>query len=138
MQQLFAKSREVASCLLFMLPGLAVADEISGDQHYVFYLHGQIVQDAGPRPTHPRYGLYDYPLILETLAGHGLTIISEQRSKGTDPGKYANTVAKQVRALLDDGVAPQRITVLGFSMGGYIAIKVSGLLPDAGINFVFI
>jgi pimeloyl-ACP methyl ester carboxylesterase len=127
----------MALCLLLTLPGLAATDEISGDQHYVFYLHGQIVQDAGPRPTHPRYGLYDYPLILETLAGHGLTVISEQRSKGTDPGKYAKTVAKQVRALLDDGVAPQRITVLGFSVGGYIAIKVSSLLPDAGINFVF-
>ena len=34
------------------------------DTRYVLYLHGQIVQDVGPRPTHPRYGLYDYPLIL--------------------------------------------------------------------------
>ena len=41
------------------------------DMHYVFYLHGQIVQDVGPRPTHPRYGLYDYPLILETIAASG-------------------------------------------------------------------
>ena len=68
----------LASLLLAVLPfGRADAGEIldkapgnpDPDARYVFYLHGQIVQDVGPRPTHPQYGLYDYPLILETLAG---------------------------------------------------------------------
>ena len=106
------------------------------DARYVFYLHGQIVQDVGPRPTHPQYGLYDYPLILETLAGHDLTVISERRKQGTDRQEYANAIVKQVDSLLDRGVEPERITVLGFSAGGIIAIYASSMLPDADTNFV--
>lgn len=106
------------------------------DARYVFYLHGQIVQDVGPRPTHPQYGLYDYPLILETLAGHGLTVISARRKQGTDRESYAKTIAKQVDVLLDSGIEPEKITVLGFSAGGIIAIYASSMLPDADINFV--
>lgn len=106
------------------------------DVRYVFYLHGQIVQDVGPRPTHPQYGLYDYPLILETLAGHGLTVISERRKQGTDRERYAKAIVKQVEALLDNGVEPEKITVLGFSAGGIITIYASSMLPDADINFV--
>jgi pimeloyl-ACP methyl ester carboxylesterase len=133
------------SLLLVVLPfGKVGAGEIlekppghpDPDARYVFYLHGQIVQDVGPRPTHPQYGLYDYPLILETLAGHGLTVISERRKQGTDRQKYAKTIVKQVNVLLDSGVAPEKITVLGFSAGGIIAIFVSSMLPDADINFV--
>jgi len=135
----------LASLLLVALPfGRAGAGEIlekapgkpEPDAHYVFYLHGQIVQDVGPRPTHPQYGLYDYPLILETLAGHGLTVISERRSKGTDRAKYAKSIVKQVGTLLDNGVAPEKITVLGFSAGGIITIFASSIMPDADINFI--
>ena len=131
--------------LLVMLPfGNANAGEIledpprkpDPDARYVFYLHGQIVQDVGPRPTHPQYGLYDYPLILETLAGHDLTVISQRRKQGTDRQKYAKTIVKQVDALLDRGVEPENITVLGFSAGGIITIFASSMMPDAEINFV--
>ena len=130
---------------LVMLPfGKANAGEIlenpprkpDPDARYVFYLHGQIVQDVGPRPTHPQYGLYDYPLILETLAGHALTVISQRRKQGTDRQKYAKTIVKQVGALLDRGVEPEKITVLGFSAGGIITIFASSMMPDAEINFV--
>ncbi|NOR35270.1 MAG: alpha/beta hydrolase [Woeseiaceae bacterium] len=106
------------------------------DARYVFYLHGQIVQDVGPRPTHPQYGLYDYPLILETLADHDLTVISQRRKQGTDRQKYAKTIVKQVDALLDRGVEPENITVLGFSAGGIITIFASSMMPGAEINFV--
>ena len=77
----------VLAGIALLLPAAAMAGEIldkpprdpDPSAQYVFYLHGQIVQDVGPRPTHPQYGLYDYPLILETLANQGLTVISERR-----------------------------------------------------------
>jgi dienelactone hydrolase len=121
-------------CLLAACGQQSNADEA----RYVLYLHGQIVQDVGPRPTHPRWGLYDYPLILDTLAEADLTVISERRKHGTKPEEYARTVAKQVQKLLAEDVQPDSITVVGFSAGGYIAIMTSSMLPDVDINYVFL
>jgi hypothetical protein len=132
--------------LIIFAPTLVWADDVISeppeqavpDMHYVFYLHGQIVQDVGPRPTHPRYGLYDYPLILEALAADGITVISQRREPGTRPEQYAEVVAKQVNKLLANGAEPGNVTVIGFSVGGVITIRTSSLLVNADINFVIL
>ena len=41
----------------------------------VFYLHGRIVEDEGSRPVHERFGLYDYPAIVEALGADGATVV---------------------------------------------------------------
>lgn len=106
--------------------------------HHVFYLHGQIVQDVGLRPTHPRYGLYDYPLIVEALAVDGITVISERRAPGTRPDEYAAVVARQIGELLANGVTADKITVVGFSVGGVITILTSSSMLDTNVNFVIL
>lgn len=121
----------VAKDMLQSMPPAPAQDEL-----YVFYLHGQIVEDAGPRPTHPRWGLYDYPLILEALDTHDITVISEQRKPGTDHEAYARDIRRQVMKLLADGVPGANITVLGFSAGGMIAIRTSSISANENINFV--
>ncbi len=112
--------------------------EIRPDRSYLFYLHGRIIEDAGPRPTHPRFGIYEYAGILDALAAAGFTVISEQRGPGTNVSEYAGRIAGQVKALLDAGVAPESVTVVGFSKGGVIAIEVSSLLRNERVNFVFL
>lgn len=104
---------------------------------YVIYLHGRIIEDKGPRPTHEQWGVYEYRKILETLAAAG-TVISEQRRSGTDVDQFAEHVAGQVRALLAAGVPPEHITVIGFSKGGGIAIRTSARLKNDKVNFVFL
>lgn len=104
---------------------------------YVFYLHGKIIEQE-LRPTHPRWGLYDYPAVLEALAQDGITVVSEQRAQGTDSQEYAQHVSDQVRQLMETGVSPGNITVVGFSVGGAIAMMTSSLDIDDNINFVFI
>ena len=129
---------------LCFLSASAVADEIltdvpaeiSSDTRYVFYLHGQIIENEGLRPTHPRWGLYDYPLILETLAEDGITVISERRPKGTDRVEYSRKIIGQVQHLLEAGVLPSHVTVMGFSAGGMITITASDIANDQDINFV--
>jgi predicted esterase len=111
---------------------------IDPNAHYLFYLHGAIIERAGVRPTHPEFGVYEYQEILEVLAANGFVVISEARPAGTDGGVYAAKVADQVRALIKGGVPPERITIVGFSKGGGIAILASSILSDERLNFVFI
>jgi len=114
-----------------------VPAEIDPDARYLFYLHGAIIERAGVRPTHPKFGVYEYLEILEVFAGRGFVVISEARPAGTDVIEYAATVADQVRALIRGGVPPEHITVVGFSKGGGIAITTSSLLAEDNVNFVF-
>jgi len=107
-------------------------------KRYVLYLHGRIVEERGPRPTHERWGVYEYQQILETLAAAGLTVISEQRRSGTDMDRFAEHVAQQVRALVAGGVPAEHVTVIGFSKGGGIAIRTSALLKMDKVGFVFL
>ena len=106
--------------------------------HYVIYLHGRIIEEQGPRPTHPDWGVYEYQKILETLAAPGRTVISEQRRAGTDMDQYAEHVAGQVRKLLAAKVPAENIAVVGFSKGGGIATRASSLLKNDKVNFVFL
>jgi hypothetical protein len=105
---------------------------------YLIYLHGRIIEEQGPRPTSPKYGIYGYREILRQLAARGFAVISEARPKGTDPGIWADKVVRQVQLLLAAGVPPERITVVGFSKGGGIAQLASTRLAHPKVNFVLL
>ncbi|HVR29020.1 MAG TPA: hypothetical protein VMS86_05740 [Thermoanaerobaculia bacterium] len=81
---------------------------MAADEPYLIYLHGRIVEEQGVRPTHPRFGVYEYEAILARLAEGGLQVTSEVRPPNTDPIEYAQTVAGQVQSWIDAGVPPAR------------------------------
>jgi pimeloyl-ACP methyl ester carboxylesterase len=105
---------------------------------YLIYLHGRIIEEEGVRPTSQRFGVYEYEKILADLAARGFTVISEPRPRGTDVGRYADKVVAQVRTLLARGVPPERITVVGFSKGGAIALVTSSRLRQPKVNFAIL
>ncbi len=105
---------------------------------YVYYLHGKIVEDSGPRGVSPRFGVYDYPGIIAALKQGGVTVISELRPKNTDPSAYADKVVAQIRAQLKHGVPPSHITVVGASRGGLIATLVSTRLNNPQVRYVLL
>jgi acetyl esterase/lipase len=105
---------------------------------YLIYLHGRIIEDSGPRPIDSRFGLYDYPAILETLSSRGAEVISAQRPPETDVNKYAGIVVAQVQELIDNGVPPEKIVVIGFSKGGAIAASVSSSLRQSQVRYVLL
>jgi len=115
----------------------AVPANIDPDARWLFYLHGAIIETEGVRPTHPRFGVYEYEEILATLAARGFIVISEARPAGTDGMLYADRVVDQVREILVAGVPPDHVTVVGFSKGGGIAIATSSMLANDDVNFVF-
>ena len=103
---------------------------------YVFYSHGLIVEGNNPKPVHPKFGVYDFPAIKSTLAGSGFDLIAYHRPANTDPRAYALQLAKQVKTLVKAGVRADRITILGFSIGGLITALTSDQLKNKNINVI--
>jgi len=105
---------------------------------YLFYLHGLIIEEAGIRPKSEEHGYYEYQFILEELARQGFIVISEVRPKGTQIKPYAEHLASEVNKLLENGVPPGNITIVGASKGGIIGAYVSTMLKDEAINYVLL
>jgi len=137
-----AKRRTLLPGLLLaalLVPAVAAAAPPPGvPKHYLFYLHGRIVEDQGPRGVSPRFGRYDYPGILDAFRSRGLEVLSEVRPRDTDPGAYADKVVGEIRALLERGVAASHITVVGASKGSVIASLVSTRLQNPGVRYVLL
>ena len=132
-------NRVLIALLLLVLHGNADAQAWRGDDSegpVIFYLHGQIIENEGPTPVHPRWGLYDYPAILEALRSRGARVESEERARSTNIYEYAGVVINQIERLIASGVAPERIVVVGFSKGGAIMIHVSSFLRRNEIRYV--
>lgn len=132
--------------LLLTLPLLAgagsihsgVPESVSPESVYLIYLHGRIIENSGPRPTHPQFGRYDYPAVLEALSSRGGVVISAQRPPETDVDQYASVVIRQVETLIERGVPPGNIVVIGFSKGGAISMRVSSRLQRPQVRFVLL
>jgi len=118
------------------LSNYAFPNSIVTVEHYMFYLHGQIIEDQGIPAVSPQYGEYEYQEILERLSDFGFVVISEQRPKNTDGVEYAGRIAEQVATLLDAGVPAKNITIVGASKGAGIAVFTSHFLENEEINFV--
>jgi hypothetical protein len=113
-------------------------DTIDPGGSYVFYSHGYIVEGDNPSPVHPEFGVYDFPSIKLELASSNFDLIAYHRPQNTDPAQYAKALAAQVKQLLDAGVPPGKITILGFSKGGYITALASDELKNEGINVIIL
>jgi predicted esterase len=115
-----------------------VPKSVDAEADYLIYLHGRIIEVQGRRPTHPTFGVYEYDAILDEFAHRGFQVISEARPSDTDITAYAEKVAGQVRTLVAAGVAPERITVVGFSKGGMITIATSSKLRMPLVQYVIL
>jgi hypothetical protein len=127
------------SRVLIILFGLvAAAPPSQSDQPVVIYLHGRIVEEQGPNAVSTEFGPYLYNAILDSLRSSGYQVWADLRPSGTDPDQYAERVANQLDSLIHAGVAPHRISVIGFSKGGGIAIRASARLGRRDVGFVFL
>lgn len=106
-------------------------------KRHLIYLHGRIVQDQqSARPHSERFGYYELDAIRKALARPGFVLAADIRPKAATPSESADKVAAQERALIAAGIAPDRITVVGGSMGGYIALMASTRLQEKDLRFV--
>jgi hypothetical protein len=108
---------------------------IDPDARYLIFLHGSLLEEEGTDATHPDYGRYAYDEIIEELLVPDTNVISVIRPPDTKIKRYAGKVVDQVEELLQAGVPPSHITVIGFSKGGNIAILASAELENEALNF---
>jgi hypothetical protein len=112
--------------------------QIDTNAKYLFYLHARIIEEEGINAVSQVFGAYEYQQILQTFVDNGFIVISEPRPKGTDVQQYAAKVVGQINSLVQAGVPPQKITVVGASKGGSIAVATSSQLKNRDINFALI
>jgi dienelactone hydrolase len=101
------------------------------DAKYIIYLHGVGIEKVGVVRADE-----DLNGIVKALEARGFIVISEVRSSATNPKEYGKKVAGQVRALIDKGVPPENITVVGFSKGGMIALEAAAAGDHPKVNYV--
>jgi metallo-beta-lactamase class B len=112
-----------------------VPDRPDPRSRYALYVHGRILEEQGVGAVSADFGLYQYEAILQALAARGYTVIAEVR-KG-DPGPdYPTKLAARVRKLLQAGVPPSQVTVVGASKGGYLAMATAAELQEDAVSYV--
>lgn len=123
------------SILAGFLFAVECASAQTGSEKYVFYLHGAIVQQQGENAVSSTYGKYMYRAIVDSLKKNGFQVISEVRSKDAGFDGYSGKVAIQLDSLLQAGVRPQNITVLGASVGAAMALEVAMITGNRQVNY---
>lgn len=108
------------------------------NQKYVFYLHGAIVQQQGENAESSTYGKYMYHAILDSLSKNGFNVISEVRPKDATFESYSAKVAIQVDSLLQIGIPPQNITVIGASVGAAMALEVAIIIGNRQVKYALL
>ncbi len=116
----------------------ALPEPIDTQARYLIYLHNRFAETAMAGDVHPTFGPYDYQGILDSMAQRGFIVFAETRQPNADPDAWATRVSHQVESLISAGVPPEKITVVGFSKGGAIAILASSNLANDSVNFVFL
>ena len=130
--------------LFFLLIGFLGCSEFiiskrSVDKDYIFFIHNKYLENYNDGDYDTIYKTHiEYSKILESYKKDGFIVISEKRAPMTDGIIYAKKIVNQIDSLLQIGVNPNHITVIGTSKGGYIAQYVSTFKKDPNINYVFI
>lgn len=105
---------------------------------YLFFLHNRFLETHDLNAEHPEYGRVEYEEIIAAFEKHDLKVIAEKRETNVNARQYAETVAAQIQDLLNQGIPPENITIVGTSKGGYIAQYVASLAANPKLNYVFI
>ena len=115
------------------------AQPVPDAARHLIYLHGRIVQDQQDRrPKHPEHGYYELDAIARAFRENGFTVTAEIRPRDMTVGESADQTVRKVRQLLDSGIPKDRITVVGASMGSWIALLASVRLGEPDIRFVLL
>jgi len=112
--------------------------QINANEKYVFYSHGLLLEGKNVKPEHERWGVYDFLAVKKALSDPQYNLIAYHRPKNTIADQFAEKLAADVKALLDYGVKPENITLLGFSRGGEITLLANSKLRQDKVNTILL
>lgn len=104
---------------------------------HVFYIHGRIIEQQGKNAISEKFGKYEFDAIIAALKVPNSKMHYEIRSKNVEPRNYAKYISKQIDSLIQLGVKPIDITVVGASKGAIIAAHISDMNASQ-INYVLL
>ncbi|WP_298545695.1 alpha/beta hydrolase [uncultured Aquimarina sp.] len=114
------------------------ACDLKNDDRFIFFLHNRFLEEHELNELHPEYGRTEYKEIVSEYEKNGFKVISEKRNGNVNARDYAVGIVTQIDSLINIGIEPQKITVIGTSKGGYIAQYVSTLANNPNLNFAFV
>ncbi len=103
----------------------------------MFFLHNRFLENHELNESHPEYGRAEYNEIIAEFERDGFKVISEKRIENVNARTYAMGIVTQIDSLIKNGIAPNKVTVVGTSKGGYIAQYVSTLANNSIFEFCF-
>lgn len=106
-------------------------------KNYIYYLHGRIIEIQGKEAISEQYGKYDFDGIVKAFSGNENIVIAEVRTENVDYSKYAKKVSNEIDSLINLGIPPTNITVIGASKGAIIASHISDINTNP-INYVLL
>ena len=106
-------------------------------EKHLIYMQGCCVQKANGAAAK------DYQAIVQTLRDAGFNVFFELRTADETDNEgqaqaYAEKIAQYVQGLLAKGVAPEDITVSGFSLGSRTTLVAAGLIAHPKVNYVLL
>ena len=104
---------------------------------HIFYIHGRIMEIQGRNAYSEDFGKYEFDSIISAIKVEKSVVHYEIRNKNVDPKEYAILVSKQIDSLINNGVKPIDITVVGASKGAIIASHISSLNTKP-INYILL
>ena len=111
---------------------------IKENNTHIFYLHGKIVQEQGINAVSEKFGKYEYTRIIDSLRIiGGSEIHAEIRKSNTNFDEFCIHTSNQIDSLIRNGIPSENITIVGASMGGVMAMKISSINKNP-VNYIFL
>ena len=135
--------RSVISVILLASPVACGGGVTPGDGaavrpiRYAVYLHGRIAA-GGEGAVHPEYGRYAYDEILAAREAAGFEVVAWRRRADADEDAEGARAAGVIDSLVAGVVPARHITLVGASLGAYIALLAADSLGLGELNVVLL
>jgi predicted esterase len=116
---------------------LTIGCQCAFAQIHIYYLHGKINEEQGRNAVSEKFGKFELDEILKQLNVNNSVIHCEIRTKDTDVKIYATKISREIDSLINSGIPPRNITIVGASKGAIIAMNISNTNKH-NINYVFL